>query len=127
MKSFRGRIRVFQLMPAAVDRSQSQPRAKAPSLTADWDGRPIVFAMSGSRQSIVRLVYLGVAVLAALIAVPGPAAGWSGNAYVPNYGESTVAQFGVGSGGALTALGPATGSVGIRPIGDVISPDGKSL
>jgi DNA-binding beta-propeller fold protein YncE len=68
-------------------------------------------------------------VLAALVAgiVPTSAQAMYASAYTTNIHGHNVFQFGIGAGGLLSALAPATVESGTRPLGVAISPDATSV
>jgi hypothetical protein len=54
--------------------------------------------------------------------VPTSAQAMSARAYATNLNGQNLLQFGVGAGGLLSALSPATVESGIRPLGVAVSP-----
>jgi DNA-binding beta-propeller fold protein YncE len=85
-------------------------------------------AGAGTWRGVLACRVWGVAVLAGLLAgfAPASAQAASASAYVTDVNGHTVFQFGLGPGGLLSALAPATVEAGTSPIGVAISPDGKS-
>ncbi len=71
----------------------------------------------------------GIGALAGLLAgfVPASAQAMTTSAYVTNLNGHNVFQFGLGPGGLLSALVPATVEAGTRPLGVAVSPDGRSV
>jgi len=71
----------------------------------------------------------GIATLTVLAVgfVPASAAAMSAAAYVTDVNGAAVFQFGLGSGGLLSALSPTSLKTGLSPIGIAVSPDGRSV
>ncbi len=82
-----------------------------------------------TRLSVLALRACGVGALAALTAGLAPASGqaMSAGAYVTDVNAHAVFQLGIGTGGLLTALAPATVEAGEAPVGVAVTPDGKSV
>jgi DNA-binding beta-propeller fold protein YncE len=60
------------------------------------------------------------------LALPAAAHALSGSVYVTNTGESTVSQYAIGGGGALSALTPPSIGSGETPSSVAVTPNGKS-
>ncbi len=71
---------------------------------------------------LLRASLLGLLALLLLPAIAQAA----GNAYVANSGSNTLSQYGIGAGGELSSLIPASVAAGTTPVGVAVTPDGKS-
>lgn len=83
----------------------------------------------GTRRRVPTCRVRGVGMLVGLVAVFAPASSqaMSSGVYVTDINGSSVFQLGLGAGGLLTALTPATVKSEAAPVGIAVSPDGKSV